>query len=189
MKKIFVFIALFSLVFMLTSCGGGNEDSGTTDSGENGTPECSPSSETPCIDSESGLTWSAKAIEKMSWEDALNYCKDYSEKDISGWRLPDINEWRTLIQNCPGSVTGGSCAVKDSECLSFDSCWSEECRCTRCEDGRYSRLGDTDCFWSSSVDAGYTEFDAAWTVVFDSGDLYIDDKQFTYFVRCVRNAE
>ena len=74
-----------------------------------------------------------------------DYCKNYSEKDLSGWRLPDINEWRTLIRNCPGSVTGGSCTVKDSECLSFDSCWSEdECRCVHHEDGRYSRLGDID---------------------------------------------
>ena len=130
MKKVSVFIALFSLVFLMTSCGGGDENGGTTDPEKNSIPECSPSSETPCIDSETGLIWSAKSIERMSWEDALNYCKDYSEKDLSGWRLPDVNEWRTLIRNCSGSVTGGSCAVKDSECLSFDSCWSEEeCRC------------------------------------------------------------
>lgn len=186
MEKISVFIAFSALVFLMICCGGGDENGGTTDSGENSTPECSPSSETPCIDSASGLTWSAKAIEKMSWKDALNYCKNYSEKDLSGWRLPDINEWRTLIKNCSGSVTGGSCTVKDSECLSFDSCWSEECQCSRYEDGRYSRLGDIDCFWSSSADAGYTEFDAAWTIGFDDGNLYVDDKQFSYFVRCVK---
>ena len=69
------------------------------------------------------------------------------------WKVPSIDELRTLIQNCPATETGGECGVTDT-CLSFRLCSLNAC--TGCEfdnygKGKYSKLGDIEQFWSSSV--------------------------------------
>ena len=96
--------------------------------------------------------------------------------------MPTISELRTLIQNCSGTVAGGSCGVTDS-CLSYDDC--SNYACGGCEDddsGYYSKLGDTGWFCSSSI----TDFDDfAWLVDFSSGDVNGRIKVFCH-VRCVR---
>ncbi|MBQ3368267.1 DUF1566 domain-containing protein [bacterium] len=146
-------------------------------------PECSASSGTPCKDSSSGLTWSARASTSYTWQIAVDYCNSYSEGGLSGWHLPTISELRTLIKNCSGTVTGGSCGVTDS-CLS-SSCQDESCySCDYYEDGRYSKFGEIGWFWSSSTisDPGY-----AWLVFFNYGRVGGSNKTDSYpSVRCVR---
>ena len=105
-------------------------------------PECSPTSGTPCLDPSSGLVWSSKSNGTMYAHDAAYYCLDLSEGGYSDWRLPSIDELRTLIENCRKTETGGTCRA------------SEECRDSRCEDdycagcssnstGYYSKFGDS----------------------------------------------
>ena len=134
-------------------------------------------------DSSSGLTWSARASSTMTWQNAVDYCNSCSEGGLSGWHLPTISELRTLIKNCSGTVTGGSCGVTDS-CLS-NSCQDESCySCYYYEDGRYSKFGEIGWFWSSSTKSDNTDYD--WRVSFYYG--YVDDygKTDDYDVRCVR---
>ena len=89
-------------------------------------PECSPESATPCIDSATGLIWSAKSANKMPWNDALNYCQNLTEGDFNDWRLPSIAVLKTLVQNCSSA------------------------KCTDDYTGKYSKFGDTVYLWSSS---------------------------------------
>ena len=76
-------------------------------------PECSPTSATPCIDSETGLIWSGKSAEKMHWADAIDYCKNINEGGHNDWRLPSIAVLETLVKEC------GSSGSSDGECSKF----------------------------------------------------------------------
>ena len=67
------------------------------------------------------LQWSDKTLNTMKWGEAENYCKKLDEGGHNDWRLPTIDELKTLIKN-PDTQTGGS-----------------------------SKFGDTGKFWSSST--------------------------------------
>lgn len=160
-------------------------------------PECSKTSGTPCKDSSSGLTWSAKASSKMTWKNAKSYCKSYSEGGLNGWHLPTIDELRTLMINAD-KVKNNCRASETKNCLSF-ACWScetcsrtgtqlpneETChRGTSYSDGRYSKFGDTGLFWSSSIRSDSQAW--AWVVLFYYGDVYYEHIDNSGNVRCVR---
>ncbi|MGI6394659.1 MAG: DUF1566 domain-containing protein [bacterium] len=129
------------------------------------------------------LNWSEEAPNTMNWSDA-KYCSNLREGGYSDWRLPTISELRTLIQNCPGTETGGECGVTDS-CLSGGDCWNDACGgCKYFEDGRYSKLGDTGWFWSASEQSDSTN--GAWYVSFNYGKVNDSYKNGKQHVRCVR---
>ena len=145
----------------------------------------------PWKDPDSSLTWSSLKSYKndgttygLTWDEAVSYCNNLSEGGSSNWRLPNIDELRTLIQNCPGTVTGGECGVTDS-CLSSSECYISACSgCDYDSTGRHSKLGDTYWFWSSSVLSDNSGF--AWSVAFFTGGVCKISKGDTYSVRCVR---
>lgn len=143
---------------------------------------CLPSSGIP-ID---GVTWSSESQSKMSWEEALAYCDNLTEDGYSNWHLPTINELRNLIRNCENTATGGSCGVNDS-CL-YSDCQNDACKgCTENQNGKYSKLGDHDSFWSSSAPE-YS--DIRWGVNFSKASIfpqYQDSYSFySNNVRCAR---
>ena len=148
--------------------------------------ECSPDKTSLCLDSESGLFWSSSSSAAMTWQEAVDYCENLTEGSYNDWRLPTIDELRTLIQNCETSQTGGACPVADPGCLEL-SCWSEElCKCN--EDGiSYSKFADTGIFWSSSTKSDNAE--SAWAVLFEWADVDIVNKTTNNGVRCVRQYE
>lgn len=137
------------------------------------------------------LQWSSLSSKGMNWNDAAVYCKNLKEGGKSDWRLPDIDELRTLIKNCSKTVTGGECKVsKKSGCLSSD-CWKTRgsCFCDYKGDnhGYYSKLGDNDDVWlwsSSTVSLNPTY---AWSVGFSHGNVgYYHKPNLDFHVRCVR---
>ena len=126
-----------------------------------------------------GNMWSPKASSTMSWSDAIDYCNNLTACGYSDWHLPTISELRTLIKNCSGTVTGDSC-------LSYSSCWDED-SCLSCsydDSGKYSKLGDTDWFWSSSTRSDFPGY--AWYVHFYYGYVLNNVNGNDYDVRCVR---
>ena len=136
-----------------------------------------------------GHMWSSKSSGTMTWSEAGDYCDNLTECGYSDWKLPSINELRTLIKNCSATETGGSCGVTDS-------CLSSSCRtdpCNGCDydssGGYYSKLGDdyNVWLWSSSVQSD--DSDCAWLVYFNGGSVNDYAKRHYYYVRCVRNAE
>lgn len=162
---------MFVLLFVVGSCGG-DDSSDNKDDGVNCTGV-----DKFCNSNDGTLWWSDVSSSSMDWDEAITYCKNL------GGRLPTISELRTLIQNCPGTVTGGECGVTDS-CLSFGDCWNDPCGgCEYDGSGKYSVFGDTYWFWSSSElsdDAGY-----AWHVFFRDGFVYSYSSN-ALLVRCVR---
>lgn len=133
------------------------------------------------------LSWSNSSPNTMNWNDAVNYCKNLNEGGHNDWRLPTISELRTLIKNCKKTETDGECKVSDS-CSSY-SCRNDACLpCGENHSGKYSKLGDKNSFWSSSVRSDNS--DRAWLVHFSYGDVFDTSKSSIYsYIRCVRNPE
>ena len=121
-------------------------------------PECSPSSDTPCLDSVTGLIWSAKSGNKMPWNDALNYCQNLTEGDFNNWRLPSIAVLKTLVQNCSSA------------------------KCSDDYTGIYSKFGDTVYLWSSSEGEDST----ALSIYFSDAGTSSVSTDTNVNVRCVR---
>ena len=130
-----------------------------------------------------GLQWSNKAPDKMNWNNAVNYCKNLTEGGYIDWRLPNIDELRTLIQNHPGTQTGGSCPISEKAGKLAGRDWTDDCRGR--SGSNFSKLGDTGWFWSSSTRSGSTG--SAWYVYFYDGYVSYDYKTDNgSYVRCVR---
>lgn len=134
-------------------------------------------------------TWSSRSPNTLSQEEALEYCNNLTSCGHSDWHLPNIDELRTLIKNCLGTETDGSCEVSETNnCLSMQTCFTQE-DCFSCpRPGDYSKLGDGNIFlWSSSILSDNPE--NAWGVLFENASVSIlsknESKYFTY-ARCVR---
>lgn len=101
-----------------------------------------------------GNMWSALSSSSLTWDEADRYCRNLSEAGHYDWRLPTIDELRTLIQNCPQNESGGACNQTD-ECLSDAECSRDYDNCQCCDsrhdlEGYYSKLGDNFVsLWSS----------------------------------------
>ncbi len=171
MKK-FCFICIILVLFIFIGCGG------------------SESEDCPTID---GNMWSSRSSETMNRWDAVDYCEELNECGYSDWRLPDINELRMLIKNCPETQTGGACPVKDPK--SLDIYYGEKCGCEEKENngGYYSKIGDDDsvilCSSSESehIEGCVVDF-LEWSVDFSDGsvDSNIFHDNNGNYVRCVR---
>ena len=166
-------------------------------------PPCSPENNGVCKDYDSGIIWSARAEKERNTEgidllyikEALEYCKNARDGGFSDWRLPTIDELRTLVVNCPNLEPDGACKVSDKKhCLS-ESCYNEEdCSCHGDHDTSFGKFGVEifGSYWSSSVGGGFFEGERNWLI-----DLRGDARIFTYDpfsyplanyapVRCVR---
>lgn len=145
-----------------------------------------------------GNMWSAKSMSSLDWEEAVAYCRNLKEFDHSDWRLPTINELRTLIRDCPKTEKGGSCGLTD-ECLlellddeKYNSTCDKnsDCSCKPryydSDDNSYSKLDDWEELWSS-IPTKYQD-NSAWYVDFSNGSIYQSHTRYspTYYVRCVR---
>ena len=145
-------------------------------------PECDTPS---CTDSENSLIWSGKTTATYNWNDSKKYC----ENQGNGWRLPTIDELRTLIQNCSETAAEGACKVKagclKESCYETNFCLSKNCP-TR-NDGSYSRLGDSEYLWSSSEMEGNAN--RAWYINFKFAAIGSSDKSRSdlAYTRCVKN--
>lgn len=159
-------------------------------------PECSPTSGTPCRESLHGNIWSSRSAETLTLKDgkAQQRCEDLEEGGYpkGSWRLPTIDELRTLLLDCPKAESGGECQVSDPGCLSSGTdCYDPyKCNnqniCTASYDGSHSKLGDVQNLWSSSgcSDSGYANY--AFIGMFLYGTVGRDTKATPYYVRCIK---
>ncbi|MGI6393812.1 MAG: DUF1566 domain-containing protein [bacterium] len=157
---------------------------------------CVSTLEYPWTDPDTSLEWS-RAERFCKWVDIENFCKEMDEGGNTDWRVPDINELRTLVTNCPLTQTGGKCEIalpfSGSESL------SEECSgCNSDKSGIYSKLGDSYYFISSShyeVHEGNWKYKVFLYINFLCGSIVanpeppVDSQDFNCSdCRCVRNA-
>ena len=141
----------------------------------------------------SSLQWSRKSINGMNWSQAVDYCKNLQEGGKGEWRLPNIDELRFLIRSHSKTVVGGECGISEvnnclaSDCRNWDVCSKSIDKDKRQDSNTYnifSKLGDEGRLWSSSSQSDKEDF--AWDVNFSNGDIDSNDKNTSYFVRCVR---
>ena len=136
------------------------------------------------------FVFSARSLDKMTWNEAVDYCKNldfYGEK----WHLPNIDELRQIVRNCPATEAGGKCRVSgEGNCLTGNcSAPKSDCTCERKSKNRgfYSMFGDADYIglWSSSTLADNPN--SAWGTVFYSGMIGSLGKNSKLYARCVRS--
>jgi Protein of unknown function (DUF1566) len=149
------------------------------------------------IDPVTTLEWQrASAAAAMDWESAVLYCQNL-ESDGTDWRLPSVDELRSLIRGCPATERGGACGATNT-CVTYDVCLGD---CAGCEPDAGPAGG---CYWPEELegscgqgapghDVWYwtsTSLDdlvGAWYVVFNYAHVCGRSKDFSYgLVRCVR---
>lgn len=113
-------------------------------------------------DSTTGLEWQDNNISgTMNWQDAIDHCEGLSLGDHDDWRLPNINELISLVDDSKYNPSIDTNAFQNTS---------------------------TQNYWSSSTDASSTE--RARTVSFEDGNqLHYLGKGLSYQVRCVRAGE
>lgn len=162
---------------------------GDDDQDISGLPECKFSNPTPCKDSSSGYVWSSKSSAAKYWNAAVEYCDTLDELGVA-WRLPEIYELRTLIENCSGTQTGGTCQIAEG-CVAFTPC-HEGCDSCVGKESFYSKVGDDETLWSATKlsDDNLKDY-FAWTLNFHGASFSYADYKATsgddkYFVRCIK---
>ena len=135
----------------------------------------------PYKDLQTGYIWSGVSKKVMNWDSAKQYCAGLKEGNENDWRLPNIDELRTLVQKCPQTETGGTCAVTEN-CLSQSSCQNTACMGCESKNG-HNKLGDKGFFWSSSISPDNNN---AWYIDFTYASVHNHSKSEKH-VRCVRS--
>jgi hypothetical protein len=112
-------------------------------------------------DSVTGLQWQDNVVGRpVSWQSAIERCENLTLGKESGWRLPTINELKTIIDTS---------RVNPATTSTFTA-----------TDSSYY-------YWSSTPYEGYE--DGAWVMDFYDGQTRSNYKGTTLFVRCVRAGE
>lgn len=138
------------------------------------------------------LQWSKSTYKKMTWHDAVAYCKNLNEGGYSDWRLPNIDELRMIIKiksnvkKHLGTQTGGSCKISEKTGELAMKDWTDDCGDSLMFS--VSQLKSTQpfykrCFWSSSIPSDNSN--NAWGISFD-GEIYCNNKSYEGYVQCVR---
>jgi len=180
--KLFHFYPIFLTLLLCLTLAACNNDSDDDDDSAPGAVWTAPAS---------GLTWQNGAVGdfEVEWDEAPAYCENLVWNKYDDWRLPSIDEFRTLIRGCPATETDDVCAVADS-CLDSD-CWSGECQCAIYEgpgtDGRYwpaEITGEEYSYWTKYAVAD--DENDAWAVNFGYGAVGYNGCDGLAGVRCVR---
>ena len=133
----------------------------------------------------SGLTWQLTVDIAVPRDNAFDACKN-STVAGGGWRLPTIDELRTLVEGCGSTATGGPCGVTD-DCTSPTTCGGSDCDgCGMSAECLWpDALGQGYCgtYWSANTDGASDYF---WTVNFVNGAVSFDHRNGYAYYRCVR---
>lgn len=107
-----------------------------------------------------GVEWSDLSEKKVFHVDAEAACYKLEEDGHKDWRLPTIDELRSLVQNHPGTVSGGKCRVLNDSLLNGQCSENNyeiniakhfDDNCKGIEGADFSKLGDTDALWSGTA--------------------------------------
>lgn len=153
-----------------------SDDSDTANDNPANLPECSPTSATPCIDSEAldadsekaYLIWSGKSPERLRWIDALEYCSKLDEGGFNDWQIPSAAALKTLLR-CELIPSSGEWGGSYSYYLCANGAKSN---------GENSKFGEITFFWSSTKGYGVDFYNGK---IPESKNI---DENFD--VRCVR---
>jgi len=111
-------------------------------------------------DSKTGLVWQDDAVgSQMSWQSALDYCETLSLDNYENWRLPNVNELKSIVEKSKNNPA----IVDDFMNTSSSVYWSS------------TPVLDTEYF--------------AWGMYFKDGYYDWYRKDANYYVRCVRDGQ
>ena len=193
MKHLLLIVLATVLVFI--GCGDGDS------SGEDNNEEDGDSIECEGIrvwyDSEEDICWSTEDVFQVNWSQAMEFCDELEVDDYDDWKLPNIDQLRSLVAGCAQIEPGGACPIQDGSSMSE---WTSMCDGTD-ECGVMEGPGSMGCFhkpdigsncgpwWSSSEDASNS--DEAFYIHFNYAQLYAMDKNndSNESARCVRAPE
>lgn len=116
-------------------------------------------------DTRTGLMWKRDLETALfNWSDALEHARAATDAGFSDWRLPNLKELRSLVEECRIAPT-----INDSI---------------------FPGTSNSNVWTSSPV---VYDANAAWGVSFGSGSAYADGvgspRSFTYSVRLVRGGQ
>jgi len=113
-------------------------------------------------DGSTGLQWQDDAIGSiMVWRAAIDYCENLTLDTYSDWRLPNLNELISIVDDTKVSPSIDTTVFQNTASAS----------------GHY---------WSST---SYRSSYRAWYVDFNEGTTVTRDKTYHYDVRCVRAGQ
>lgn len=138
------------------------------------------------VDTETGCMWQddveAKTVKKpwttwtnyindnfvTSGDTAVSYCQNLSLGGYSDWRLPELEELKSIVDRQRRPAI-------DREFLNVS----------------LNRIGGTGwvSYWSSSTDVNSYKTKRAWHVRMGTGDYTTFNKNFSFYVRCVRDGQ
>ncbi len=200
-------VAVIGAGLFLCACGGSGTESGSDAAAADASADTTSSETTTdaggCLRAEpvatcwtdptTKLTWENPSTPPgCSWQDAVDDCTALSACGLTDWRLPTIDELRSLIRGCAGTVTGGACPVHVG---SSASDFTSSCYCTK-----FSGPSPGGCFWDpvfgercgfssllywSSSETAVTN-KTAWAASFFDARLLPPFKTDKQRVRCVR---
>jgi hypothetical protein len=98
---------------------------------------------------------------EMGWQDAINGCESSMLGGYNDWRLPNINELRTIIDRSRDEPTVYSSFVYTGHGTLFSS------------------------YWSSTTNSN--NVNSAWVIGVWRGEVVSFEKSAKLFVRCVRS--
>ncbi|PHS34378.1 MAG: hypothetical protein COA92_00330 [Sulfurovum sp.] len=125
------------------------------------------------------LMWE-KESRMMNWYEATEYAKNLRLGGYDDWRLASKEELGDIVTLC-----GVELAVHDED--GWNDIWDKNQKNKAYQDC-YKEKGFTSGFYWSSTDYANTINEALY-VVFYYGYQGYDNKQFSYYVRCVRNGQ
>jgi hypothetical protein len=115
------------------------------------------------IDSATGLEWQDNrhtVTVQKNWNDAQTYCENLILGGFSDWRLPNIYELTTLLDN-----------TKKEQPYIIDG----------------FQFKESSGYWSSTTYKSYKDY--TWFVHFGAGGVSSGDKYNYYYVRCVKSEQ
>lgn len=144
------------------------------------------------LDPDTGLLWQ-KPGSMADPGDPQVYCEGLTYGGYDDWRLPTIDELRTLIRGCDATKHGGACNVGTLACVEL-SCRDEVCNGCVADEGPSSGCywpeelsGECGPYWSSTevTDTAGTR----WHIDFASGGIRCPTCFGGHYVRCVTSPK
>jgi hypothetical protein len=143
-----------------------------------------------CPAGQSGVDCSRGEGETKEYDEAMTYCENLEWSGFSDWRLPNIDELRSLITRCPSTQTEGTCSIRH-EC-SYSANDENTCNSQYC-DGCFNFVapGTEACtlpgvcgwYWSASLHSDFY----AYGIEFADGHVGTNGLVISNKVRCVRD--
>lgn len=131
--------------------------------------------------------WEAEIKRVEGWEAAKTYCEGLDYAGHDDWRLPNIDELKTLVKGCDKT---NQCAVTVEKPGYNEGYLTTEAACKGCGSGNYlpAELGQHNeyPYWSSTEDP--TSNKRVWTVNFLTGAVVHDYTTANQYTRCVRGS-